>query len=74
MFTTDNWRSVLEIDAKHTTDLHYGTEVEIWKFSTVVPENTAELRWAIAYTALDGVSWDNNFGKNYVLKVPGKIG
>lgn len=73
VFTTDNWRSVREIYAKYATALYYGTEVEIWKFSTLVQENTTELRWAIAYMTQDGISWDNNFGKDYVLKVPGRI-
>ena len=73
VFTTDKWRSVREIYATYATALHYRTEVEIWGFSTIVPENTTELRWAIAYTTEDGVCWDNNFGKDYLLKVPGRI-
>ncbi len=73
VFTTDNWGSVLETYASYATALHYGTEVEIWKFSTFVPDNTKELRWAIVYTTQSGMSWDNNFGKDYLLRLPGRI-
>jgi hypothetical protein len=73
VFTTDKWRSIREIYAKYAKALYYGTEIEIWEFSTIVQENTTEIRCAIAYLTEDGIYWDNNFGKDYILKVPGRL-
>ncbi len=71
-YTCDAWVTVCEMSALYAFTIH-GSNMEHWAFKAVLDCTGNEIKFAIAYATEEGTFWDNRFGDNYSVAVPGNI-
>lgn len=74
VYSTDNWQTVKEIDARFEKNYSYGytnvvspneNGIENWTFRVSIPERINSVEFAVVYQVEGAEFWDNNFGQNY---------
>ena len=70
VYSTDRWATAQELDAGYMHPA--GDGVEWWGFDMETAE-TSDIMFAIGYTAAGRTYWDNNFGSDHRLEVPGQL-
>lgn len=76
VYTLDNWTTVKEATAVYdrTVSTWLGiTEMEVWKFEIEFCAVHKQVKFAVAMTANGTTAWDNNFGEDYTIAVPGSL-
>ena len=72
IYTCDAWVTIREISVSYAFSIH-GYSMEHWVFKAVLDSEVSEIRFAIAYATEEGTFWDNRFGADYSVAVPGKV-
>ena len=47
--------------------------MEHWVFKAVLDSAVSEIEFVISCATEEGIFWDNRFGANYSVAVPGKV-
>lgn len=71
VYSYDNWATTKTAYAAYMQPV--GSSCEYWAFSMNIPAGKNNVRFAISYTANGLTYWDNNFGYDYNLNIPGTI-
>lgn len=70
VYSTDGWQTVRSGDATYG---HPVGDVEEWYFEVPLDAGAAHVDFALSCEMGGVTTWDNNFGRNYAVDVPGAV-
>ena len=80
VYSTDGWGSVKSVNATYfnhfcgALDCGSNKKLQRWGFTVNnLPASAQHVKFALSYTAAGDTFWDNNFKRDYVMTVPGKL-
>ncbi len=80
VWSTDSWKTVHESLASYAgsscgcMDYRDFNDLENWGFDVALPTGAKQVKLAVSYTpGSSSTIWDNNFGKDYTVAVPGRF-